>query len=190
MENRSRWPRLARAGSVAAATISFTVLATACASGGGNPGASGPNSQGSSGEHAGLVAYARCMRSHGISKFPDPTAGGGIGLPDGVNPKSPQFLRADNACKHLMPHGHPLSAAQQAKIKAGNLKYATCMRGHGISDFPDPASDGTLQVQAQPGSDLDPSNPRFKAADTACRRFQYLPPGGQGGGSVSSGGSS
>jgi hypothetical protein len=49
------------------------------------------------------------------------------------------------------------------------LKYATCMRAHGVSDFPDPKPDGSTQIQPTPGSDLDPNNPRFKAVD-ACKK--------------------
>lgn len=178
---RRRWPRLAQAGSLAVAAVSLIVLAAACSGGGGgNSGASGGSSQSGSSEHASLLAYAQCMRAHGISKFPDPTPEGGIGLPDGVNPQSPQFLAADKACKHLTPAGHPMSAAQRAKIKAGNLRYAQCMRAHGISDMPDPAADGSLQVQVSPGGDLDPSNPRFQSADKACKHFQYIPPGSDG----------
>jgi hypothetical protein len=71
--------------------------------------------------------------------------------------------------------------------RASMLAYARCMRAHGISDFPDPKPDGTLQVQASPGGDLDPNNPRYKAANDACKK--YMPGGGQGG-SLSTGGAS
>jgi hypothetical protein len=37
-----------------------------------------------------------------------------------------------------------------------------------------------LQIQASPGSDLDANNPRYKAANDACKH--YLPGGGAGGG--------
>ncbi len=85
-----------------------------------------------------------------------------------------------------MPAQSPLSAAQQAAMKAGNLRYAQCMRAHGISDFPDPNSQGQLQIQARPGSDLDPNNPRYRSANTACQHFE--PGGGKGGSLNSSGG--
>jgi hypothetical protein len=78
-----------------------------------------------------------------------------------------------------------LSPAQQAKIKAGNLKYAQCMRAHGISDFPDPNSQGQIQIQAKPGSDLDPNNPRYQSANKACQQYQL---GGGKGGSLSTSG--
>ncbi|HTX00661.1 MAG TPA: hypothetical protein VMD59_17915 [Acidimicrobiales bacterium] len=42
------------------------------------------------------LEYARCMRSHGISDFPDPLTGGGFHITFDTN--SPQFESADRAC--------------------------------------------------------------------------------------------
>jgi hypothetical protein len=118
------------------------------------------------------------MRAHGITDFPDPNSQGQIvltGRPGSdLNPNSPQFQTASRACQALLP-APPL--AQQAKIKAGNFKYARCMRAHGISDFPDPNSQGQLKIQGTPGGDLDPNNPQFQAANKACQHYQYTPPG-------------
>jgi hypothetical protein len=51
---------------------------------------------------ASQVALARCMRSHGVPNFPDPTfpSGGAVkrSFPAGVVPSSPAFQRASNAC--------------------------------------------------------------------------------------------
>ena len=65
------------------------------------------------------------------------------------------------------------------------LAYSRCMRAHGISKFPDPNSQGALQIQATPGSDLDPNNPRFQAANKVCQHYQA---GGKGGSLSTSGG--
>jgi hypothetical protein len=128
------------------------------------------------------------MRAHGIKAFPDPSSNGDLSLNagpgTGIDPNSPRYQAADQACKSLMPPSR-LSPAQQAAMKAGNLRYAQCMRSHGISDFPDPNSQGLLQVQAQQGSDLDPNNPRYQSANTACQHFEL---GGGKGGSLSSSG--
>jgi hypothetical protein len=59
------------------------------------------------------------------------------------------------------------------------------MRAHGISDFPDPKPDGSLQIQNSPGSDLDPNNPQYKAAHDACKHYM---PGGGAGGTLGTGG--
>jgi len=180
---RAGRPRRARAGLLAAVLTALVPVAAACSGGSGTGAdASSPAAGGK-----GPLTYSQCMRAHGIKNFPDPNPNGGIALPNGLDPSSPQFQAADQACKHLQPANQPITAVQQAKISAGNLKYAQCMRGHGISDMPDPDSQGQLKIKAQPGSDLDPSNPRFQAADKACRHFQYVLPG-SGGPSLSTSG--
>jgi hypothetical protein len=42
------------------------------------------------------LVYARCMRSHGITGFPDPMPGGGFTIP--FDTSTPQFEAADQAC--------------------------------------------------------------------------------------------
>ena len=179
--------RLRRAGPLAAALAGAALLAAACSGGSPNPSA-GAGSPGGS-ERTSALAYSQCMRARGIKNFPDPSAGGGINISGGqgtsLDPASPQFQAADKTCKSLMP-GSALSPAQQAQVKAGNLKFAQCMRAHGISDFPDPTSQGQIQIQAKPGSDLDPNNPRYQSANKACQQYQL---GGGKGGSLSTSGS-
>ncbi len=46
--------------------------------------------------------FARCMRSHGITDFPDPLPGGGWDVPGDTN--SPQFGAAANACQSTGLH--------------------------------------------------------------------------------------
>jgi hypothetical protein len=69
------------------------------------------------------------------------------------------------------------SSSVLAKFEA----YSTCMRSHGIPDFPDPTTSPgggvSFQINGGPGSDLDHNNPRFIAADKACRGL--LPGAGQ-----------
>ncbi len=182
-----RRTRLRRAGPLALALAGAAVLAAGCSGGSPSPGA-GAGSPGGSAKTSAL-AYSQCMRAHGIKNFPDPNSQGQVALNagpgTGIDPQSPQYQAADRACKSLMP-GSALSPAQQAAIKAGNLRYAQCMRAHGIADFPDPNSQGQIQIQAKPGSDLDPNNPRFQAANKACQHYQA---GGGKGGSLSTGGS-
>ena len=56
------------------------------------------------------------------------------------------------------------AASPGGAAKGGSLAYSRCMRAHGIHDFPDPNSQGGINVNGGQGSDLDPSNPQFKAA--------------------------
>lgn len=56
---------------------------------------------------------------------------------------------------------------------AGNrdsaLQFSTCMRAHGVSNFPDPGANGTLRIP----TGVSPQSPSFQAAQKACGR--YLP---------------
>ena len=46
------------------------------------------------------LAFARCMRAHGVPNFPDPSssAGGPSGPPAGIDPQSPAFRSAARVC--------------------------------------------------------------------------------------------
>jgi hypothetical protein len=51
-----------------------------------------------------LVAFARCMRAHGLTGLQDPNpANGEIRLPPGVAKDSPVVLRATRVCRLLLP---------------------------------------------------------------------------------------
>jgi hypothetical protein len=54
-------------------------------------------------EVAQVLNFSRCMRAHGIVTYPDPTANG-MGSLKGIDPNSPQFNTAMQACQSLMPH--------------------------------------------------------------------------------------
>jgi hypothetical protein len=63
-----------------------------------------------------MLAYAVCMRGHGVPRFPDPHAApdgtpdfGEIGPSTGVDLNSPQVKAAQQACHHLLP-GSPTGA--------------------------------------------------------------------------------
>jgi hypothetical protein len=54
-----------------------------------------------------ILAFAQCMRAHGLPDFPDPR-GGSIDLSH-VDVHSPQFLSADRACQQAAAHAAPQS---------------------------------------------------------------------------------
>jgi hypothetical protein len=177
-----------RRGVPAAAALACPILLGACSAGSSNPASdTGAGSPGGSARSTAL-AYSECMRSHGIKSFPDPNSQGGISISgrpgSGIDPNSPQFKAADQACRKLLP-GTKLNPAQQAANEAKALQYSECMRTHGIPDFPDPNGQGGIAIRVRPGSDLDPKNPRFQAANNAC---QHLMPGGGRGRSLTTNG--
>ncbi|HTX32194.1 MAG TPA: hypothetical protein VMD09_12470 [Solirubrobacteraceae bacterium] len=125
------------------------------------------------------LALARCMRANGVPNFPDPGPGGSdFKLNSEVNPQSPSFQAAQQACKRYLPSfavPGTMSASQRSKA----LNFARCMRTHGEPDFPDPsvgtATPGvTGRVLAlrgmffEIGPGLDPMSPAFRQAAKDC----------------------
>jgi hypothetical protein len=114
--------------------------------------------------------FSACMRKHGVSNFPDPNGQGqiSIGSGMGIDPGSPTFRSAQTTCRKLLPNGGQATPQQRAEMQQQMLAYAKCMRAHGIADFPDPNNNG-IQLKGGPGSDLNPTNPQFQRAQTACQ---------------------
>jgi hypothetical protein len=168
-----RRPAVAVGAAVAALTLAAcggsTGPSSAAASGGPNPKA-----------HADFLKFSECMRAHGITNFPDPNGSGGIdiGQASGLDPRSPAFQTAQQACMKLLPGGgpgaHPLSAAQRRELIAN----AQCMRTHGVPNFPDPNfQGGGVRVQFGPGTGINPQSPAFQNAARQCKGIF----GGKGG---------
>jgi hypothetical protein len=125
-------------------------------------------------QQKGPIAYAACMRSHGVANFPDPNSNGTLLLPQGTDPSSPQFQSAQQSCQSLLRGGAagPPSTADQQKA----VQYAACMRAHGFPDYPDPQPTGSgFTVQIPAG--FDPNSPQTQAALQACQSLNVLPGG-------------
>jgi hypothetical protein len=112
------------------------------------------------------AAFSACMRSHGVPDFPDPKVTGGgevLSIPDS---QSPRFSAALKTCRKFLPDGGAPSPAQQAQEQTALLKFAACMRAHGVPNFPDPkVAGGELSFEA---GAIDRGSPRFAAAKKAC----------------------
>lgn len=66
-------------------------------------------------------------------------------------------------------------------VETAVIKFATCMRSHGVTNFPDPQSSGggiRISLKASASGGLDPSSPIFQAAQKACRGSLPPLPGG------------
>ena len=168
--------------SVAATTTSNSPASTnadtsAPKSGSSKPGAASTNP---------ALAFSRCMRSHSVPNFPDPSSSGGFVFQagSGLDPSSPSVKAAQAKCQKLVGGGpapgatHP-SAAWLAQM----VNAARCMRRNGISRFPDPTttvpspsvlngagviSDIDGAVFVFPGATIDPQSPAFIRAAKAC----------------------
>src|SRR4051812_44067477 len=170
------------------------LLATGCSSDGGGgkgvaslgAGTGSPNSKANSGK-ADPLKYSQCMRAHGVPKFPDPGPNGQLRLAagpgTGIDPESATFKAALQACKSLEPTP---PEADRKKMYDALLKFAQCMRQHGVAKFPDPNPDGGLRINSSKGDSLDPNGAAFKKAQAACQHF--MPGGGKGPGGVTTNG--
>jgi hypothetical protein len=159
-----------RAPSVTAAVIGtagVTLLAAAC---GGSPNAGGSTNAQS--PTAQPLAFSRCMRSHGVSRFPDPST-------SGVWPKSqvelaagnPRFQAATQACGHLLPNGGPgvpPSPAVVQLIRTDMLKFVRCMRSHGVPNWPDLTLDRGRDIFDPEAVGIDPNSPRIVTTIHEC----------------------
>jgi len=188
---RARWEG---AGQVTAVLLIAAASATACGASPSSPGianlgTSSASPTSSSAGQGSALAYSQCMRAHGISDFPDPDSDGSISLNaeagSDLSPSNSAFQAANNACKSLKP---AVQQQQKQAVATAALNYAKCMRQHGISDYPDPRPDGSLEVGASSGSDLDPANPQFQRVNSACKHF--LQNVGKGGGDTGNSGGS
>jgi len=96
---------LRRAGALAAAAA-VALLATACDVVHVHVGSSGGAVSAESGTYQENLAYAQCMRGHGVPDFPLPRPSGTSSFSGQVtgNP-SGQAARANDACRHLLPGG-------------------------------------------------------------------------------------
>jgi len=65
------------------------------------------------------------------------------------------------------------SAATVEKQYEKALKFSTCMRSHGLPDFPDPSTSGGIQISSSSG--IKPNSPEFQAAQKACNKYFPAP---------------
>ena len=161
-------------GSALAGLLGLSLLVSAC---GGSPGShvaqlgsvaattqsSGSSTSPGSAQQSAL-AFSRCMRSHGVPNFPDPSAQGNFPSFDTGVPKQTS-VAANDDCKHLLPSGGTGTPQERREKFAFALKVAQCLRAHGVPNFPDPTASGQ---QVPPG--IDTQSPQFQAAETACEK--------------------
>jgi hypothetical protein len=181
---RRRSLPLRRTAATIAALLGLAVLAAGC--GGSNgPGVPGggsgksthhaPGSASSGGVMAQFVAYSRCMRSHGIHDFPDPSSAGGVGIElhggpgSDLNRNNPAFKAAEQACRSLQPGAGQAPTPSAQKI-AAEVKWARCMRSHGLPSFPDPNGQGAFDRNK-----FDENSPAFQTASNACKSLRTGP---------------
>ena len=189
-------PRAAVAGLAAAAVILVGAACGGTASTGAGPAASGAPtahstaSAGAAGAPS-AVAYANCMRSHGVPGYPDPGGDGQLQKTTAqqLGVSGSRLQAAEQACRPLYPASSgsfqqllqeceatgdcPQAVVQQALTAM--RPFAQCMRTHGVPDFPDP----TLDSQGRPFFDVSAAglsraythSAQFIAKDATCEHL-------------------
>jgi len=124
------------------------------------------------------VAFAACMRSHGEPNYPDPTVGSNgepvehlssTGNPT-LNPNTQQFQTAERICLAKQPPESPVLKQATAAKQQQELKFAQCMRTHGVPNFPDPKLvSGGFELQLPPH--MNPNSPQITAAQRTCTKL-------------------
>jgi hypothetical protein len=183
---RSPSPRTAFAPRVItiAAAASVLALVVAGCGGGGSPGvatvassttaAKAPTQNGTmttrSGRLATALAFARCMRSHGIPNWPDPTSDGGFDKSKlrQLDVSEPRITALEDTLCHFTFGGGPASDQQSRIQLADELSFARCMRSHGVTRFPDPTAQSAVTLEMVQAQGIDLHSPAVLRVVTAC----------------------
>ena len=169
----------------------IALLAAACTSGShsasvarlnaGATTASTPSSSAAaSAADTGALAFAHCMRAHGLPNWPDPLSNGAFDKSKlQATGYSTTQVRAveDGPCKTLLPTTAPSTPNSQTLTTQQQQDYVNavaCMRSHGYSNFPDPTfSRGHVTLTPPPG--VDTNSTQFTSAQHICQ--QLIPAG-------------
>lgn len=117
-----------------------------------------------------------CARTHGDPTFPDPVidSQGHAKFPPGTQPPSQATQQACQSIYNRLPAAARISAPPDVQME---IKFAQCMRAHGLSDWPDPDANGDYPLPPDliTTSKSGPLWNRIKAGWDACSAFN---PGG------------
>jgi hypothetical protein len=128
-----------------------------------------------------MLEFTQCMRSHGVTNFPEPIAPASVPprgvttyLGNGPNPNSsPVYRAASAACQKKFAVAQKVSPGLATQFQTDQLKYARCMRSHGVINFPDPGANGGFPIPKS----IDEESPTYRRADKACGGLLPGPPG-------------
>lgn len=127
-------------------------------------------------QDAARVKFAQCLRENGIDVPDNPGQNGGGGPPRNID--QGKFQTAMKACqKYQRAAIGNISDADRQEFQDAFVKFASCMRQHGV-DLPNPSAGGGGPPAG--GGQINQNDPKTKAAREACQ--DKLPQGGPGGG--------
>lgn len=173
---------------LAAAVAGLTLLASGCG-GSKSPSVASLGTTGSTATSATVgasgttanpnqAAFATCLSQHGFvaavgsaGSAPNKSLSiAGVIVSGNVDPSSPQFQAAVQACRKYLPGGGPpsLTPAEQAEWARAMANFAACMRKSGVPGFPDPKL-GTPPLSS---SGINPGSPLVQKAFNACQSLE------------------
>ncbi|SRR6266581_663541 len=123
------------------------------------------------------LGLARCLRTHGVPNYPDPNAAGQEPPNSKQLIRTPQGQAAVSTCSYWGDRIHNDVAAQNQAVLAEYVRFAQCMRSHGLPNFPDPVyAEGRVEFVLSASQDgFDPHSPQVLAKARECE--SVLPPG-------------
>lgn len=119
---------------------------------------------------------AQCIREHGLSNFPDPVVSAGqLTLPNEDEALSaPGAQAAVAACRSILDRLPPSALGEDDRPGPEDVsqlvKFAQCIREHGVPDWPDPKADGTFPLTGT-AVGREVKSPRVQQAMDACKQY-------------------
>jgi hypothetical protein len=117
---------------------------------------------------AAMNAFARCARTHGVP-VPDADPNGQIPGIDSIKNKyinTPQGHTVLTDCARQLRTARQLNDAAHAADRQPDLRFARCMRAHGVP-VPDPTAKGVVgHVTVR----INKASPQFRSAVSICER--------------------
>ncbi len=181
--------RRALVSCLGALVLALALTACGSSSSSSSAAAGAATSGGTSARFQARLNLAKCFRANGIN-VPDPSSGGGPAGGGGLfrvlrDYPQAQIQAARQACQQYFAQAFPalnLSPAQRAQVQQQLVKFAQCMRSHGVN-VPDPTfnSGGGFGFARAFGS-VDRNSPAFQSARQACASLRPRFGGGAAGG--------
>jgi hypothetical protein len=134
---------------------------------------------GAQGAKRSRAALASCLTDHGYSTYVGSAGGAGaqaldpvgVIVPGDIDPNSPQFQRALQACRKFLPdRAASLSPAERAADAKAMVAFAICMRKNGVPSFPDPNGQGMFPFDGLHA--IDPTSPLVEGAFKTCEGLE------------------
>lgn len=175
---------------LAIATIAAVALALAACGGKSSSNPVAAEQSRERGAEVKLARFAKCMREHGVQT--ETAAGSNSAVKVRASGGPEKMEAAQRACARYRPGAEEVKLSPQEKVarEEAVLKFAKCMREHGVIVHASTAGGGVQVRIGGPGQGArgpNPESPAFQGAQKACQGLLPLfkhGPGGASGASV------